>query len=69
MFLILIFSLIFIASTFSYSFFNSWHCVGFIDSIDMNKPYVINIGELPLVFWNDGVNFFSTVNVLSLIHI
>jgi len=59
--LILFFSLL--SSIHAYSFFNSWHCVGFIGNIDMGKPYIANIGELPLVFWNDGTNFFSTVNV------
>jgi len=46
-----------------YFFLNSWHCVGFINNINKNKPYVINIGELPLVFWNDGSNFYSTINI------
>jgi nitrite reductase/ring-hydroxylating ferredoxin subunit len=40
---------------FSYSsFFNHWICVGIKEEIKWDKPYKINIGELPLVLWKDG---------------
>ena len=44
-------------------FFRAWHCVGIVNSIDVTRPYVVNIGELPLVFWNNNNNFFSTINI------
>jgi nitrite reductase/ring-hydroxylating ferredoxin subunit len=40
--------------TYSYSsFFNQWICIGVKDQIKWDKPYKINIGELPLVLWRD----------------
>jgi len=41
----------------SYSpFFNHWICVGIKKEIKWEKPYKINIGELPLVLWSDSKN-------------
>jgi len=35
-------------------FFNHWHCLGFKNDIDFSRPYVVNIGDLPLVVWSDS---------------
>jgi nitrite reductase/ring-hydroxylating ferredoxin subunit len=34
-------------------FFNNWLCVGIKEEINFEKPYPVNIGELPLVLWKD----------------
>lgn len=41
--------------SYSLSFFNHWHCIGIKDTIDFKKPYVSNIGDLPLVTWMNPV--------------
>jgi len=58
-------SLVFIARTNAYSFFNHWTCIGFIDKIDFSQPYVSNIGEMPLVTWKDERTnkYITTVNI------
>lgn len=33
--------------------FNNWNCLGMVENIDFNKPYISKIGELPLVTWKD----------------
>jgi phenylpropionate dioxygenase-like ring-hydroxylating dioxygenase large terminal subunit len=43
--------------------FNHWTCVGIIDKIDFTKPYVINIGDLPLVIWKNNKNIYSSINI------
>jgi phenylpropionate dioxygenase-like ring-hydroxylating dioxygenase large terminal subunit len=45
-------------------FLNNWNCVGIKSKIDFSKPYAINIGELPLVFWKseDG-KIASAINI------
>jgi phenylpropionate dioxygenase-like ring-hydroxylating dioxygenase large terminal subunit len=44
--------------------FTNWHCVGVYESIDFTKPYVYNVGDLPLVLWkNSAGSFLSTLNV------
>lgn len=46
------------------SFFKYWHCVGINNNIDYSKPYKYNVGELPLVLWQDTKgNLISTVNI------
>jgi nitrite reductase/ring-hydroxylating ferredoxin subunit len=35
------------------SFFSHWHCIGIKENIDLSRPYKINIGELPLVVWQN----------------
>jgi phenylpropionate dioxygenase-like ring-hydroxylating dioxygenase large terminal subunit len=63
------FFILFLNIRFSYqlnvNLFNHWNCIGIIDKIDFTKPYVINIGDLPLVVWKDNVKnkLFSTVNI------
>jgi phenylpropionate dioxygenase-like ring-hydroxylating dioxygenase large terminal subunit len=34
--------------------FNNWNCIGTKNNIDFTKPYISNIGELPLVTWKDS---------------
>ena len=51
---------------YSYStFFNHWVCVGIKELIPFNKPYAINVGELPLVLWEDWKTkkMYSTLNI------
>jgi phenylpropionate dioxygenase-like ring-hydroxylating dioxygenase large terminal subunit len=44
--------------------FNNWNCVGIKNNINTKKPYSFNVGELPLVLWNDdNGNLFSTINI------
>lgn len=44
--------------------FNNWNCIAIKENINFNKPYVYNIGELPLVLWKDGNgNLLSTLNI------
>uniref|UniRef100_A0A6C0DCS8 Rieske domain-containing protein n=1 Tax=viral metagenome TaxID=1070528 RepID=A0A6C0DCS8_9ZZZZ len=49
----------------SLDFFNHWHCIGIKNKIDLSKPYKVNIGELPLVLWNDKKNnkLITTINI------
>jgi phenylpropionate dioxygenase-like ring-hydroxylating dioxygenase large terminal subunit len=37
----------------SSSFFNHWHCVGIFDEMDFSQPIKFQVGELPLVMWNN----------------
>ncbi len=44
-----------------------WNCIGFENDIDKNinknKPYVFNIGDIPLIAWkNDNGDLISTLN-------
>ena len=59
------FQLIVIEPISSYSsFFNHWTCIGIKEKISFEKPYSINIGELPLVLWKDNENkIISSVNI------
>jgi hypothetical protein len=44
--------------------FREWHPIGIESKIDKTKPYVYNIGKLPLVLWYDNNNnTLSTVNI------
>ena len=55
-----------IQSSYSYmsKFFNQWHCIGIKNRIDFSKPYKINIGELPLVVWQNEKNeLVTTMNI------
>jgi phenylpropionate dioxygenase-like ring-hydroxylating dioxygenase large terminal subunit len=36
--------------------FRHWTCIGIRSQIDFSKPYKTNIGELPLVVWENPVN-------------
>lgn len=67
LFLILfLFLFCFIPNANSYSpFFNHWICVGIKEDIKWEKPYKINIGELPLVLWSDTKNnkIYSALNI------
>ena len=62
-FLFFYFQLIESISSYS-SFFNYWTCIGIREKISFNKPYSINIGELPLVLWKDNENkIISSLNI------
>lgn len=66
---ILLLSLFFIelfTQTLQYNnFFNHWHCVGIKNKLDLTKPHKINIGDLPLVLWEDKKynRIISVVNI------
>ena len=62
--------LILILNTFTYgykptSIFNHWTCIGIHENIDFSKPYKINIGDLPLVVWQDKKTdqFITRINI------
>ena len=69
MIIFLLLSLLFIelfTKTIQYSnFFNHWHCVGIKKKLDLSKPCKINIGDLPLVLWEDKKynRIISVVNI------
>mgnify|MGYP006266656067 CR=1 FL=1 len=44
-------------------FFRQWHCIGLKENIDFSKPYVTNIGDLPLVVWKNNDQYSTTVNI------
>jgi len=62
-----IYLLCIIRPTFSFktNLFNHWLCIGIKDQISFDKPYKINIGELPLVLWKDEKQdkIYSTLNI------
>jgi hypothetical protein len=47
------------------SIFNHWTCIGIPENIDFSKPYKINIGDLPLVVWQDKntEQFIARINI------
>lgn len=47
------------------SIYNHWTCIGIKKHIDFSKPYKINIGELPLVVWQDkqSKQLVSRINI------
>jgi phenylpropionate dioxygenase-like ring-hydroxylating dioxygenase large terminal subunit len=49
----------------AYKLFNHWSCIGILDKIDFSKPYVSNIGELPLVSWKNPISnkIVTTINI------
>ena len=45
-------------------FVREWHPIGIEGNLDKTKPYVFNIGKLPLVLWYDNNNKpISTINI------
>lgn len=36
------------------SFLNHWHCVAIKDKVDLTKPFVFQVGEMPLVMWSSA---------------
>lgn len=40
-----------------------WHPIAIEKNIDRSKPYVYNIGKLPMVLWYNDSNPISTVNI------
>jgi len=64
--ILLIISLLNIKMSYEYkSFFNHWHCVGLKEKINFLSPYKTNIGDLPLVIWENPKtnNLISTINI------
>jgi len=49
----------------SLDFFRHWHCLGIIDHIHFDRPYIINVGELPLAIWKNPVTqqLSSVINI------
>lgn len=43
--------------------FSHWHCIDIKKTIDTNKPYVYNIGELPLITWFENGEPRTTLNI------
>jgi len=44
-------------------FFNHWICIGITQDIKFNKPYKINIGDLPLVVWKKNNKILTSINI------
>jgi nitrite reductase/ring-hydroxylating ferredoxin subunit len=44
-------------------FVREWHPIGIDNQIDKNKPYVFNIGKLPMVLWYDNNTPIATLNI------
>jgi len=44
-------------------FVREWHPIGIENNIDRSKPYVFNIGKLPMVLWYDNNDPISTLNI------
>lgn len=45
-------------------FVREWHPIGIEGQIDKNKPYVFNIGKMPMVLWYNNNNTpISTINI------
>jgi nitrite reductase/ring-hydroxylating ferredoxin subunit len=44
-------------------FVREWHPIGIENQIDRNKPYVFNIGKLPMVLWYDNNSPIATLNI------
>ena len=47
-------------------FFRHWHCIGLSNSVIAGKPFVANIGDLPLVVWRNPANpnsISTTINI------
>ena len=40
-----------------------WHPIAIESNIDKSKPYVYNIGKLPMVLWYDKNGPLSTINI------
>jgi nitrite reductase/ring-hydroxylating ferredoxin subunit len=46
-------------------FFQNWNCIGLSNSVIPGKPFVTNIGDLPLVVWRNPANstILTTINI------
>jgi nitrite reductase/ring-hydroxylating ferredoxin subunit len=44
-------------------FVREWHPIGIENQIDRSKPFVFNIGKLPMVLWYDKNDPISTLNI------
>jgi phenylpropionate dioxygenase-like ring-hydroxylating dioxygenase large terminal subunit len=49
----------------SLDIFRHWHCLGVTDKINFARPYIINVGDLPLAIWKNPVTqqLSSVINV------
>lgn len=63
MLLFLLLSFISLSTQLNVNLFNHWTCIGLKEKIDFTKPYITNIGELPLVIWKNEDKLYSTVNI------
>ena len=45
--------------------FRHWHCLGIAENINFARPYIINVGELPLAIWKNPVTkqLSSVINI------
>lgn len=43
--------------------FREWHPIGIENTIDKSKPYIYNIGKLPMILWYDNKKPISTINI------
>ena len=45
--------------------FRNWHCLGVIEKINFARPYIINVGDLPLAIWKNPVTqqLSSVINI------
>jgi nitrite reductase/ring-hydroxylating ferredoxin subunit len=44
-------------------FVREWHPIGIENQIDRSKPFVFNIGKLPMVLWYDKNDPIATLNI------
>ena len=42
--------------------YNYWNCIGFKNDLKKDKPYVFNVGEIPLIAWKSNDTIISTLN-------
>ena len=42
--------------------YNYWNCVGFKTDLKKDKPYIFNVGEIPLIAWRNNDTIITTLN-------
>lgn len=65
---IMLLAISFICQVYSFQpFLSNWQCIGIQNQIDFSRPYIANIGELPLAVWQTRKyphpEYASTVNI------
>lgn len=43
--------------------FREWHPIAIENNIDKTKPYIYNIGKLPMILWYDNNKPLATINI------
>ena len=43
--------------------FREWHPIAIEKNIDKTKPYIYNIGKLPMVLWYEDIKPLATINI------